>query len=370
MPTLRRLRREGLWFSQILDQSGDGRTSDAEFMLATSLLPMDQGAAAFVFPHHHYTSLPRVLRDAGYHTMLAIPFQPDFWNREVTHRAYGFERALFDRDFAPGPAEGWGLNDGDFLSQLAERIAAAPHPLYATAITLSLHHPYDTFPGEMKIGDMGRLEGTRLGNYLHAMRFVDAALARFIERLQQTGALDRTTLVVLGDHDAGLSWSGGLAGLLNAQDPVTRLLHDRVPLLIWATGGWLRAREITTVGGQTDVPTTIAALLGVNPDGLPFIGRNLLGAPGTAPVPLSHGQWASDRHAWIEAGRATGCYDIAARARVAEVVCAPEAALVSQTRAASQAILVHDLQAKLAGGSLLHGSIRQAPNSNPARGCC
>ncbi|MSO35465.1 MAG: hypothetical protein EXQ50_06090 [Acidobacteria bacterium] len=48
MPNLKRLQATGVSFSQVFDQTDEGRTSDAEWLGLTSLLPEQHGAAAFV----------------------------------------------------------------------------------------------------------------------------------------------------------------------------------------------------------------------------------------------------------------------------------------------------------------------------------
>src|SRR5947209_6149275 len=99
MPHLRRWSGDAVRFTNVTDETSEGRTSDAEFATMASLLPLDHGAAAFRHPGNHYVALPRVLREHGYATLSAVPFEPGFWNRRVTHPAYGFDRSLFESDF-------------------------------------------------------------------------------------------------------------------------------------------------------------------------------------------------------------------------------------------------------------------------------
>ena len=50
MPHLRRWAQTSLRFTNVTDQTSEGRTSDAEFTTMTSLLPLDHGAVAFRYP--------------------------------------------------------------------------------------------------------------------------------------------------------------------------------------------------------------------------------------------------------------------------------------------------------------------------------
>ena len=75
MPHLRRWQDAGLRFTNVTDQTNEGRTSDAEFTTLVSLLPLDHGAVAFRFPGNHYVGLPRMLAERGYATLSAVPFE-------------------------------------------------------------------------------------------------------------------------------------------------------------------------------------------------------------------------------------------------------------------------------------------------------
>src|SRR5439155_1426889 len=173
MPHLRRWIADSLRFTNVTDQTSEGRTSDAEFVSLVSLLPLDHGAVAFQYPGNHYVGLPRVLAERGYATVSAVPFEPGFWNRRVMHPSYGFQQSLFESDFQLTEQIGWGLNDRDFLQQMVPRLEKLPRPFGAWLITLSLHHPFEDFPTRHKVLKLGGLEGTSFGNYLHTMRFFD-----------------------------------------------------------------------------------------------------------------------------------------------------------------------------------------------------
>src|SRR5207237_2194678 len=60
MPHLRRWSADTLRFTNVTDETNEGRTSDAEFTTMTSLLPLDHGAVAFRFPGNPYTALSPV----------------------------------------------------------------------------------------------------------------------------------------------------------------------------------------------------------------------------------------------------------------------------------------------------------------------
>jgi lipoteichoic acid synthase len=367
MPHLRRWTSDSLRFTNVTDQTSEGRTSDAEFTTMTSLLPLYHGAVAFRMPGNHYTALPDVLTEHGYSTLSAVAFEAGFWNRQVMHPAYGFQNSLFEPDFQMTEQIGWGLNDRDFLKQMVPHLEQLPRPFGAWLITLSLHHPFESFPNTHKVLKLGALEGTSFGNYLHTMRFFDQALADFKDALERDGLLDSSLIVVFGDHDAGFARDPSLARTIGiGSDDVAWTLNDRVPLFIRVgraggageAGGAAQAGEAGEAGreligvrtmpaGQTDFAPTILSLLGIDPAPLPYIGRNLLGADGDRPVPRPYGDWLDARHLYRAGSVDTSCYDLVKHAIVAPMECAVETARARRAGELSRLIVLDDLQLQL-----------------------
>jgi phosphoglycerol transferase MdoB-like AlkP superfamily enzyme len=346
MPHLRRWTVNSLRFTNVTDQTNEGRTSDAEFAALVSLLPLDHGAVAFRYPANHYMGLPRVLGDHGYATLSAVAFEPGFWNRRVMHGAYGFRQSLFEPDFTLTEQIGWGLNDRDFFQQMVPRLERLPRPFCAWLITLSLHHPFESFPDRHKVLKLGALEGTSFGNYLHTMRFFDEALDAFTIALARARVLDDTLVVVFGDHDAGFQRDA------DADDEAAWALKDRVPLFLRLPTGapeTLRGpRGITA--GHTDLAPTLLALLGIDPAPLPYVGRNLLGAPDDPPVLRPYGDWLDATRLFIShtAGdHGQSCYDVAARASIGMSACDEPNARARQAREVSRLVIAEDLQQRL-----------------------
>ncbi len=359
MPHLRRWVDDSLRFTNVTDETSEGRTSDAEFTTLTSLLPLDHGAVAFRFPGNHYVALPTVLAEHGYATLSAVPFESGFWNRQVLHPSYGFRQSLFEPAFELTEQIGWGLNDRDFLQQMVPRLERLPRPFLAWLITLSLHHPFENFPERHKVLELGSLEGTSFGNYLHTMRFFDAALDEFKTALARDGLLDDSVLVVFGDHDAGFARDPALSRTLGigSGEPAWAL-NDRVPLFV-RIGGAGRAGQAGEAGGhdlvgerslpagQTDLAPTLLALLGIDPAPLPYVGRNLLGAPGDQGVPRPYGDWLDASHLFLSRGADPVCYDVAGGSAVSAGDCRAADAPARRERELSRLVVIDDLQARL-----------------------
>ena len=380
MPHLRDWAQESLRFTNVTDQTSEGRTSDAEFTTMTSLLPLDHGAVAFRYPANRYVGLPHLLASHGYATVSAVAFEPGFWNRQVMHPAYGFQTSLFESDFTMTEQIGWGLNDRDFLQQMVPRLEHLPRPFAAWLITLSLHHPYDGFPANHRVLKLGALENTPFGNYLHTMRFFDQALEDFKTALARGGLLDDTVLVVFGDHDAGFPRDRVHAKDIGiGADEMSWALTDRVPLFIRvpppssappstsfgpsAGSGPSRASsrdgEAGLSGtrnlpaGQTDFAPTLLALLGIDAAPLPYVGRNLLGGV-DVPVVRPYGDWLDTHHLFLAHGAHVSCYDLHRRAEVGTGDCGDADRSARRARQISRLVVAEDLQQWLMDKMRLH----------------
>ena len=353
MPHLRRWTEEGLRFTNVTDQTSEGRTSDAEFAALVSLLPLDHGAVAFRYPGNHYVGLPRVLTEHGYTTLSAVAFESGFWNRRVMHVSYGFQQSLFEPDFQMTEQIGWGLNDRDFLQQMVPRLARLSRPFAAWLITLSLHHPFDDFPDQHKALTLGALERTSFGNYLHTMHFFDQALEDFRAALARAGLIDDTMLVVFGDHDAGFPRDAALAGTIGiGSDDAAWELNDCVPLFVKVPGpaGERLRGALSLPAGQTDFAPTLLGLLGIDPAPLPYVGRNLLGASGDPPLPRPYGDWLDRTYLFIGrtgSDRSRVCYALSSAALVDDAACRTTNEIARRSRDIARLVVVDDLQQRL-----------------------
>ncbi len=345
-PNLNRWWNEGVAFSAITDQTGEGRTSDAEFSALTSLLPLDEGAVAFRYPGNGFVSWASVLRDRGYTTLAAIPFAGAFWNRSITLPSYGFSHTMFDDAFEPGPVVGWGLNDRDFMRQVVPALAQLPRPFMTWLITLSNHHPYVGFPPELQTLDVGRWADTPFGGYMHGMHHLDAALGDLRDELERAGLADNTVIAIFGDHDAGFPWDNRIARAVGfPTSPAGWLLEDRVPWLILVPGDEVPPGPRNTPGGLIDMGPTMLGLLGVDAAPLPFMGRNLLGLDANDVRVRPHGGWRNAQYMFHAAsGR---CLSVAGRREVSPARCEPVSSEAAHARAVASRVITHGLQSQL-----------------------
>lgn len=285
-PNLDALAGESMKFTNFHHQTAGGRTSDAQFVASCSLHPSRTGAAVFEYAGDELRCLPGLLAGAGYATIAMQTMGADYWNAAAIEPKLGFQRSLKDRDFVQDEVIGYGLSDRSFFRQAVEVLGETPEPFYASIVGLTSHAPFD-WPNLPRVLDLGELEGTYLGNYLHAVHYTDRAVGELVSSLRERGLLDRAVLVIFGDHDGVTRRSAqGLVDVLGirADDELAWTRVERgIPLLVRLPGGE-GAGERDALGGQIDLAPTLVGLLGLPREGTVFLGNNLLGPPAPAPM--------------------------------------------------------------------------------------
>jgi len=340
-PRINEFAKESLHFVNFHDQAWLGNSTDSEFVTMQSLYPLPFRSVVKSFTFDDYYGLPRILSEQGYATFSAVPHINWFGNLDKVHAAYGFQRSYFEPDFVVGERiYGW-MNDYDFLQQMADRIASAPRPFYAYLATSSTHHPYDV-PKTYRVMKLGALEGSVVGNYLHAVHYADAAFGAFLDRLRGEGLLETSIIAIYGDHKAYLGDERAQMTRLLQLPSDSQFQHwrirRRVPLIVRLPGGAApRIRE--TYGGHLDIAPTLLGLLGIVPSRDAMLGRNLL-AEGPRLVVFRDGSFTDGEVYFINRPgpiERSSCFDAQSGARLD---CAPFA---NKRAAARRQLDVSDL---------------------------
>lgn len=288
-PNLNKLSKEGMFFSNFYSQVSVGTSSDTEFTLATSLLPINNGTVFVNFSDKTYVSMYDILRDQGYYTFSMHANTGDFWNRNFMHKKLGYDDFYEKESYNLDEKIGFGLSDKSFITQSVAKIKeiAANHELfYGTLITLTNHTPFDEiesygeFPVTMNVDGQvySYMEGTKLGNYFKSSHYADEQLGLLIELLNKEGLLENTVIMIYGDHDARIAKSEfkqlynydyTTGGLINENDPnYTDIdyywyeLNRKVPLIIW-TKDTNYELNVEKSMGMIDVMPTLGNMLGI-----------------------------------------------------------------------------------------------------------
>lgn len=185
-----------VYFPKEIPQVKDGRSSDAQLIINTGLLPLYQGAASGICTHNTFPSLAEALKKVGYTTASFICDGKDFWNQEVMSANYQFDY-LFD-----GMQRKAGIDKADeTLFRLAfPLLKELKQPFYAQVVTLSSHSPY-LRPLLKSDLESHSFQNEEVKYYLIAMQYVDYCIGKFIRRIKSEGLYDNSVVVITGDHE-------------------------------------------------------------------------------------------------------------------------------------------------------------------------
>lgn len=263
-PYLNELEEEMLYFPSFHHQTHEGRTSDAEFVINTSLHPLRTGSVYTRFPDSTFAPLPEALRKNGYDTAAMHAYEASFWNRNTVYGNIGFSRFFSEKDYPDTEKIGMAINDEDFFRTSIEHIQKLEEPYYAFMIALSSHIPFK-IPEDKKQLALPGYEDELVRNYYHTIHYVDGAVEVLVDELKQQGMWDDSLVIFYGDHDSGLTEKGReMANKLDANGATEQFeLFRTVPL--WIKPPNLPEGEtVETAGGQIDLAPTILELAGID----------------------------------------------------------------------------------------------------------
>jgi len=261
-PNLNKLLNTSVSFTNILEQVNLGTTSDAEFMINTSIYPMRDGSVFFRYPYNKYPSFPVIMANNGYNTLSTHPDKGSYWNWMIAHTNIGFNHSFDSTAFEHDETIGMGLSDGSYLRQLVEKLKVEKQPFYDFSITLSNHSPFDLPKEYRELKLSSDLEENVAGGYLQSVRYVDTQIGKFIDSLRAANMLDNTVIAFVGDHE-GIHkyYQGEVEEMKNLPDWLKNN-GKRVPFIIYNPS--MEKTEIPTIGGQVDVMPTLLYLMGID----------------------------------------------------------------------------------------------------------
>ncbi len=305
-PFLNDFIKESYYFENFYHQTGQGKTSDSEFLVDNSLYPLGRGAVFFTHSGNEFEASPSILSENGYFTATLHANNKSFWNRDIMYDSLGYERfyEINDYDVNEENSVGWGLKDDDFFQQSIQHLKEMPQPYYAKFITLTNHFPFE-LDEEDKMVQPYTSNSKTLNNYFPTVRYQDEALKNFIQSLKDEGIYENSIIILYGDH-YGISENHNRAMGEYLGEEVTPFVSaqlQRVPLIIHIPGH--KGKTISTVSGQIDLKPTILHLLGIDTKRDFNFGSDLFSKDKMEFIVLRDGSFITKDHVYT---RET-CYD-------------------------------------------------------------
>lgn len=265
-PNLNRWLGKSLYFDNFFHQVAAGNTSDAEFMVNNSLYPAATGAAYYLYSGDKLNSLAENFKSKNYYTAAFHANNEVFWNRNVMYNTESFDHFYGQHSFTNDEKLGLGLSDQSFLNQTFEKLKTLKEPYYSFIITLTSHYPFDALKNKSSF-DVGKYNGTLFGDYLQSIHYTDEQLGSFLDKLESSGIMDKSIIVLYGDHSAiPVQNIGSLYDFVGEKnnDDYTWYQYQKVPFMIHFPFDYKNGVDHSYTG-QMNVYPTIADMFNLNP---------------------------------------------------------------------------------------------------------
>jgi len=265
-PNMSRLIREGTLFENIY---GSGYRTDQGIVSILAGYPAqpDQSIILLEDKASKLPSIPKILKENGYSTAFFYGGELTFANLGLWLTNQRFDKIFSERDFESAEkTQRWGVDDAILLQRAVKEINRMPEPFFATAMTLSLHPPYDV-PFQSKWTANNDRE-----KFLNSAAFVDHALGEFFKSAELQPWYKNTIFVLVADH--GASQPNGLG--------MDRPQSRHIPLIIFGTplADYFHGARLKIFGNHHDIPGILQPILHLKLKER-FMSRNLIQADAT-----------------------------------------------------------------------------------------
>lgn len=305
-PNLNKLVKESMYFDNFYAQVSVGTSSDTEFTLNTSLMPVQSGTVAVSYTNRTFNSIEKMLDKKGYYTFSMHGNKSSMWNRQALHDCLGYKKFYAQDSYELDEIVGLGLSDHSFFIQSEKKINEINNMIkeskeynnfMGTLIMLSNHTPFDdpmysnkldlTYHTGKKDKDgkeiiKNYLSNKSVGNYIQSVHYADQCLGEFIKYVKKSKDFKDTLFVLYGDHAAQLSRKN-FSYLYNYNKEEDRLytkeeegyvdydyymheLNKKVPLIIFTTNKEKNDKikgKYSYPMGMIDVLPTIGNMLNI-----------------------------------------------------------------------------------------------------------
>ena len=252
-PNFHELEKEGLLFTNFYASANRSQQAIASIVGGLPGLPV----TTITNHQEKYYAIPSIIQpldSLGYYSSFYFGGELNYGNIMSYLRYNEFDRIIEGKDVTEHFHKGkLGIQDTDMLPWAAKDINSQPEPFFTTIFTLSTHSPYD-YP---KIFD--ELEWPQLEKvYVNSAKYTDIAIKLFMDRAKQQPWYDNTLFLFMADHSHP-SYKNY---------PLESFEYHKIPLLVYGEPlqDSLRGTTFDKICGNTDIPATLLAQLGVNHD--------------------------------------------------------------------------------------------------------
>ena len=311
-PTLYKLTHEGFVFNNYYTALHFTSTSNGECQTLLGLYPRNGSPATMTrtgeLGTNCYFSLAQQLKRAGYQVM-GFHGNYEMYGRQASHTNLGYDWRQFgsglEVDVKDNGDIAWPARDTQVVENSVDAYLNSDTPFHVYYLTISGHTPYSNNRIVATYRDTVRAlpYGETTQNYVATAMEFDRSLKLLLDKLEAAGKLDKTLIVVTGDHIpyADVEVLEELAGReFGSSDDLKRLNEKAIDFDVYKSAliVWSASMEEPVVVDkpccQVDILPTISNLLGLEYDSRMLDGSDIL-SDSEGLVVFTSRCWKSDR---------------------------------------------------------------------------
>ncbi|TGB03686.1 LTA synthase family protein [Halobacillus salinus] len=322
-PFLNDLKEDSFYFNNFYHNTGQGKTSDSEFIIDNSMYGLPRGAVFTTNANNEFNATPEILKGEGYTPVSLHGNHASFWNRDVMYQSLGYDHYFSKQEYdvTEENSVNYGLKDIPFFEQSMPMIKGLDKPYYAKFLTMTNHYPYITNNENMEMIEPAETGDGSVDRYFQTVRYEDESIKKFFQMMKEQGEYEDTIFVLYGDH-YGISenHNRAMSEILDKEiRPFEHVQLQKVPLIVHIPG--MEGKKMDTVGGQIDLKPTILHLLGIEEQNDVQFGTDLFKEDREDFTILRDGSVVTDEYVYAAEGE--HCYDKATGEEIDSKACTP-----------------------------------------------
>ena len=200
IPFVHRCREEGKagWL-HVSVKGGNTANTEFEFLTGNTMDFLPPGSIAYLqYVRGEVLSIPSYLKERGYRTTAVHPYRPGGWERDRVWPLLGFDRCLFQEDFADPVLIRDYISD-ESVFRKAEEVLSEEGDQFLFCVTMQNHssysEAYENLPENVHAEDR---DSRDLDRYLSLLQRTDQALEDFCQWAAKRE--EPTVVLFFGDH--------------------------------------------------------------------------------------------------------------------------------------------------------------------------
>lgn len=252
MPFVSDLKSRCLNYTNFFAMKGAGGSADAEFAVATGLVPSNRLPALKLYDFSKVRTLYDTLADEGIVSHFAHNNQSGFYGR---NRAYA-QLAIKTQFQSPNET----THEIDFADSALQASLSDSRKVFHYFFNFESHGPYSGYSDETQKRFSISSKGDLQVDYLASMSEVDLTLERLFDRQREQFENGENLVIIIADHPS----------YLHSEPEV--ISRHRIPAMICHRD--FDGRDIPTIFASVDLYPTILEAFGLKPEG-PFVGHSM-----------------------------------------------------------------------------------------------